>query len=106
VKGESLRTSPGFRKKVFVLGIVCLFLVMFVTSIFGKKGFMDIHRARQKLAVLDVEVRKLQQEKGKLESENRELEKNPRAVEKEARDKLWLIKPGEKVVVVPKVTKK
>jgi len=106
VKGESLRGSPDFRKKVFVLGILCLFLVMVVTSIFGKKGFMDIHRARQRLAILDVQSRKLQQEKAKLETEILELKNDPRAVEKEARDKLWLIKPGEKVVVVPKVTKK
>ncbi|MGZ7066471.1 MAG: hypothetical protein ACXVI6_08950 [Candidatus Aminicenantales bacterium] len=35
-----------------------------------------------------------------------ELETNPRAVEKAARERLWLIKPGEKVVVVPKPPKK
>jgi len=55
---------------------------------------------------LDAEARRLELEKAKLESEVRALETNPRAVEKEARDKLWLIKPGEKVLVVPKTPKK
>jgi cell division protein FtsB len=106
VKGESHPANPAFRKKIFILAIACLFLVMVVTSIFGKKGVMDIHRARLKLADLDGEVRRLEREKSRLEAEIRELEQNPKAVEKEARDKLWLIKPGEKVVVVPKPPKK
>lgn len=106
MNGESRPTNPAFRKKVFILGIACLFLVMVVTSVFGKKGVMDIHRARLKLADLDGEVLRLAREKSRLEAEIRELERNPKAVEKEARDKLWLIKPGEKVIVVPKDQKK
>jgi cell division protein FtsB len=106
VKADSPRNTPGFRKRIFVLGIAFLFLIMAVTSIFGKKGVMDIHRARQKLAELEAEALKLKQEKARLEAEIHELENNPRAIEKEARDKLWLIKPGEKVVVVPKPPKK
>lgn len=106
MRQDSLRTNPGFRKKIFILGIGCLFLIMVVTSVFGKKGVMDIHRARQKLADLEGDVQKLKREKDKLEAEIRELETNPRAVEKEAREQLWLIKPGEKVVVVPKIPKK
>jgi cell division protein FtsB len=106
VKGESLPTNPAFRRKVFLLGIACLFLVMVVTSVFGKKGVMDIHRARLKLADLDGQVLRLAREKSRLEAEIRELERNPKAVEKEARDKLWLIRPGEKVMVVPKDPKR
>ncbi|MGD1008915.1 MAG: septum formation initiator family protein [Candidatus Aminicenantales bacterium] len=106
MNGDSHPANPAFRKKVFILGIACLFLVMVVTSVFGKKGVMDIHRARLKLADLDRDVRRLAWEKSRLEAEIRELERNPKAVEKEARDKLWLIKPGEKVIVVPKDPKR
>jgi cell division protein FtsB len=102
----SRRAGPAFRKKVFILGLGCLFLVMVVTSIFGKKGVMDIHRTRVRLAELDTVMRSLEQDKARLEAEIHALETNPRAVEKEARDKLWLIKPGEKVLVVPKAPKK
>jgi len=106
VRDGAPRTGPAFRKKVLGLGLACLFLVMAVTTIFGKKGVMDIHRARQRLAGLEAEARRLGQDKTRLEAEIRALEANPRAVEKEARDKLWLIKPGEKVLVVPKAPKK
>jgi cell division protein FtsB len=106
VTGDSPRTGPRFRRKIFLLGMACLFLVMVVTSVFGKKGVMDIHRARVRLAELELEARKLSQDKARLEAEIRELERNPRAVETKARGELWLIKPGEKVVVVPKAQKK
>lgn len=106
MSAESPRNTPAFRKRIFILGIACLFLIMVVTSVFGKKGVMDIHRARLKLAELQAESLKLKQEKARLEGEIHELETNPRAVEKAARERLWLIKPGEKVVVVPKPPKK
>lgn len=106
MSAEVPRNTPAFRKRIFILGIACLFLIMVVTSVFGKKGVMDIHRARQKLAELQAETLKLQQRKARLEAEIHELKTNPRAVEKEARERLWLIKPGEKVIVVPKAPKK
>jgi cell division protein FtsB len=106
VKGESPRKTPAFRKRVFILGVVCLLLVMVVTSVFGKKGVMDIRRARLRLADLDLEIQRLSAEKLRLEAEIHELEKNPKAVEKEARGDMWLIKPGEKVIVVPKDPRK
>lgn len=106
MSAEAPRNTPAFRKRIFILGIACLFLIMVVTSVFGKKGVMDIHRARQRLAELQAETLKLQQQKARLEAEIHELETNPRAVEKEARERLWLIKPGEKVIVVPKAPKK
>jgi cell division protein FtsB len=98
--------SPAIRKKIFVIGVACLFLIMIVTSLFGKKGVMDLRRARRNLAALETRVKALESEKLKLESEIDRLEKDPRAVEKPAREKLGLVKPGEKVVVIPGPPKK
>ncbi|MCX6569420.1 MAG: septum formation initiator family protein [Candidatus Aminicenantes bacterium] len=89
------------KKKIFILGIACFFLILIVTSLFGKKGVMDLRRARQNLAALDIRVRTLEAEKTRLEAEIGRLEKDPRAVERPAREKLGLIEPGEKVVVIP-----
>ena len=89
------------RKKVFILGVACLLLIMIVTALFGKKGVMDLRRARRTLAVRAEKIRALEAEKARLEAEIGRLEKDPRAVEKPAREKLGLIAPGEKVVVVP-----
>ena len=89
------------KKKIFVLGIACFFLILIVTSLFGKKGVMDLRRARQNLAALETRVRALEAEKVRLEAEIDRLDKDPRAVEKPAREKLGLVGPGEKVVVIP-----
>jgi cell division protein FtsB len=94
------------KKKIFVLGIACFFLILIVTSLFGKKGVMDLRRARQNLAALETRVRALDAEKVRLEAEIDRLEKDPRAIEKPAREKLGLVEPGEKVVVIPPPVKK
>lgn len=41
----------------------------------------------------------LETDKSRLEKEIKELESNPKAVEKKAREKLWLMKKDEMVLV-------
>ena len=101
MKGTGFPASPAFRKKIFILGIASLFLIIIVTSLFGKKGVLDLRRARRNLAAFETRVLVLEAEKVRLEAEIDRLEKDPRAVEKPAREKLGLVEPGEKVVVIP-----
>lgn len=89
------------KKKIFILGVACLLLIMIVTALFGKKGVMDLRRARRTLATREERIRELQAERDRIEAEIRRLENDPRAVEKAAREKLGLAAPGEKVVVDP-----
>ncbi len=89
------------KKKIFVLGVVCLLLIMIVTALFGKKGVMDLRRARKTLAAREERIKELEAERDRLEAEIRRLQSDPRAVEKAAREKLGLAAPGEKVVVDP-----
>jgi cell division protein FtsB len=89
------------KKKIFVIGIVCLLLIMVFTAVFGKKGVMDLRQSRRKLAARAERIRALEAERDRLDAEVRRLEKDPRAVEKEAREKIGLAAPGEKVVVDP-----
>ena len=89
------------KKKIFILGVVCFFLILIVTSLFGKKGVMELRRARRALAASETRVRALEADKARLEAEIDRLDKDPRAVEKRAREKLGLVEPGEKVVVIP-----
>jgi cell division protein FtsB len=100
-----MRENPGkndrsVRRKLFKAGVGFFVLVMLVTSFFGKKGYMAIVRTRMSLRVLEAEFKTLEEKKNKLETEIRELTVNPRAVEEEARGKLWLMKPDEKVIVL------
>jgi len=106
VISKSPKDNAVFRRKVFRLAVACLFLVMAVTLIFGQKGVMELHRHRRELARLDDDLRSLARQKAALDAEILQLENNPRAIEKEARKNQWLVKPGEKTIVIPKDPKK
>ncbi len=99
---KGTRTAAGdqdLRKKLIVVGVAFLFLITIFTVIFGKKGVMEIHRARKQLAVLQTELAGLEAQRDKLEKEIIRLEKDPRSVERTAREKLGLAAPGEKVII-------
>jgi cell division protein FtsB len=89
----------SLRKKILVAGLGFLFLVLLISSFFGKKGLIEIYRAKRNSKALVQEIEHLKEEKSRLEKEIVELERNPKAVEKEAREKLGLAKPDEKVII-------
>lgn len=71
-----------------------------MASFFGKKGLLEMYRAQREIRSLLEEKDRLDSEKKKLEKEIEELEQNPEAVEKKAREKLWLMKDDELVVII------
>jgi cell division protein FtsB len=94
-----VKESGDWKRKAAVGAFVFLLFVLLLTSFFGKKGLFEIYRARKTYAVLLQDIEKLKQEKARLEKEVADLERNPGAVDKEAREKLWLMKPDEKVII-------
>jgi cell division protein FtsB len=80
-------------------GAVFLFVVLLITSLFGKKGLMEIRRTRKSYDALLVQMKTLEATKARLEKEIAHLQRDPRAVEREARQKLWLVKKDEIVIV-------
>jgi cell division protein FtsB len=93
------RKSGTFRRKLILAAIGFFFLVVLISSLFGKKGLIEIYQARKNYRSLRQEVERLEKQKSRLLREIEELEKNPRAVDGEARKKLWLMKPDEKVMI-------
>nr|MBC8359135.1 septum formation initiator family protein [Candidatus Aminicenantes bacterium] len=75
------------------------FVVLLLASFFGKKGLIEIYRVQREHKILFHEIARLEKEKKKLEREIEELKNNPKAVEKKAREKLWLMKPDEVVII-------
>jgi cell division protein FtsL len=96
------KSAGSWRKKILIGGLVFLLVVLFITSLFGKKGLIEIYRARKNQAALQKEIEQLKQEKSRLEREITELEKNPKAVERTARGDLGLVSPDERVLVKKK----
>lgn len=103
MKPSAKSSAVSFRKRVFVLGIGFVILAIFVTVLFGKKGYMDILQARKRYASLEQEQAVMERERSLLEREIEALMSDPTAVEKAARDKLWLVRPDEKIVVFTRV---
>ncbi len=93
------KDNISFRRKLIIAGLGFFFLVLLLASFFGKKGLIEIYRARKEHKTLLQEIARLEIEKGRLEKEIEELKQNPKAVEKKAREKLWLVKPDEIVII-------
>jgi cell division protein FtsB len=96
------KKSIAIWKKIGIYAIGFLLIVILIFTVFGKKGLLEIARVRKIQADLVRDIDALKQEKARLEKEIAALKTDPNAVDKEARDKLWLMKPDEKVIIKKK----
>jgi cell division protein FtsB len=100
------RKTASVRRKLALAAVAFFFLVILISSLFGRKGLIEIYRAKNRYEALQQEIRALETRKSELLKEIEALQNDPRAVEKEAREKLWLVKPEEKVIVKKKEEKR
>ena len=100
------RKGSSLRRKIVLAAVAFFFLVLLISSFFGKKGLIEIYRVKKNYEALLQEVKSLEVRKSELQKEIEELQKDPLAVEREAREKLWLVKPDEKVIVKKKEEKR
>lgn len=96
------KKKTSVRRKLVLAAVAFFFLVILISSLFGRKGLLEIYRAKSNYEALLQEIRGLEAKKSQLQKEIEALQNDPRAVEKEAREKLWLVKPDEKVIVKQK----
>ncbi len=92
------RLASSLGRKIGIFGLAFILLVLLIAAVFGRKGLIEIGRVRREHAALLQEIERLKADKARLEAEIAELDRNPAAVEKEAREKLGLVKPDEKVI--------
>ena len=86
--------------------LVVFVFILILAFFFGDAGIIDIMKSRNKIEQLQKEIDSLKKQKEDLIKEIQYLEKNPEALERKAREKLWLMKKNEKVVVIVKDKKK
>ena len=95
------KNDETFLKSRGLIILILMFLfVLVLTFFFGDSGIIEILRSQDKIAELRSDIEELEKKKVVLEFEIKELEKNPLALEKKAREKLWLMKKNEKVIIV------
>jgi len=99
MSGRRRRSRVAWRKKAMIGAGIFLFLIILLTSVFGRKGLVQMNRAKRDYQIKAEEIRRLERDKERLEREIAELERNPQAVESEARERIWLVKPDEKVII-------
>jgi cell division protein FtsB len=87
------------RTAIFVMALVTLFIL--VNEIFGPNGYMTLRREKKEYTHLKQQVQTLSEQNQQLEQKIKALKDNPEAVEKQARDQLYLAKPGEIIYMLP-----
>jgi cell division protein FtsB len=85
--------------------LVFFLLILIMAFIFGDRGLLEIIKTQKQIKVLKQTIKDLESEKLKLSKEIDLLRENPMALEKKAREKLWLMKKNEKVIVLVKEKK-
>jgi cell division protein FtsB len=88
------------QSKGFLLLMVFFLFVLVLTFFFGDRGAVEIVRARKTISGLKDSIARLEAEKATLQDDVRRLRDNPLALERKAREKLWLMKKDEKVIVL------
>jgi cell division protein FtsB len=89
-----------------MLLIALVAFIVVLTFFFGDSGIVEIIKTRNDIEGLKDNIVRLEKERKKLMEEIEELKENPLALEKKAREKLWLMKKNEKVVVIVRDQKK
>ena len=91
-----------FQSRGMALLLVFFLLILIMAFIFGDRGLLEIIKTQKQIKALQQTIKELESEKLKLSKEIDLLRENPLALEKEAREKLWLMKKNEKVIVLVK----
>ena len=94
------RLTGFFQSKGLVLLLAFLLFILILSFFFGDRGIIEIIKTRRQIAQLEQSIRRLEAENERLSEEVRQLRDNPQALEKAAREKLWLMKKNEQVVVI------
>ena len=79
-------------------------MILFGNAVVGDNGLIALLRANRELAETFTVVEALRTENDSLREEVRMLREEPLKVEEIARRELGLIKPGEKIFIVPSVS--
>ena len=83
-----------------LLAVGCIF---FLDALVGDKGLLELIKARQDYRSLESSLLKIRNENARLREEARLLREDADTIERVARERLGLIKPGEKLFILKDV---
>jgi cell division protein FtsB len=99
---QNSRKKEGalFQSRGLALLLAFFLFILVLAFVFGDHGILEIVRSQKEIKALRATIRDLEAQKEKLTREIETLRRNPLALEQKAREKLWLMKKSEKVVVL------
>lgn len=83
------------RKLIFLTVILLSFIYLMINLIFSDMGLLQYKNLYAKKAVLEAEIKDIQEENSRISSEIRLLKEEPFYQEKHAREEFGLAKPDE-----------
>jgi cell division protein FtsB len=96
---DKKRDFAFLQSKSVLLVVAFLLFILLLSFFFGDRGIVEIMKMKQQTRRLEVSLQDLDRQKLQLASEIAQLTSSPLAIEKQAREKLWLMKKNEKVIV-------
>jgi cell division protein FtsB len=99
------KENSPFQSRGLALLLVFFLLILIMAFVFGDRGLLEILKTQKQIAALKQTIKELEAEKSRLSKEIEMLRENPLALEQKAREKLWLMKKSEKVIVLVKGNK-
>jgi cell division protein FtsB len=90
------------RRRVLVASLYVVFSSGLIAALFGNGGLLDLVRLHGEMRDLQVRLVEQQTRVDQLRLEVGRLESDPLAKERIAREDLGMVKPGEKVYLLPK----
>jgi len=84
-----------------ILALLLASIALIVHNIFGQNGFLALRRQQKQLHTLQHQIQQLNEENEQLEKQIQALKSDPAAVERLAREQMHLVKPSEKVYMLP-----
>lgn len=83
----------------FVVAVIWLFMGAFI--IWGRGGLLEFMSAKRQVAALQAEVKALEDQNSAARAEIAALKAHPELYEKDARERLFMKKPGEVILYLP-----
>ena len=84
-----------------ILALLLASIALIVHNVFGQNGYFALRRQQKELHTLQLDIQQLNQDNEQLEKHIKALKSDPAAVERLAREQMHLVKPGEKIYMLP-----
>jgi cell division protein FtsB len=90
-------------RRLVQYALVAIGCIFFLDALVGEKGLVELFKARQDYSALESSLLRIRNENARLREQARQLREDADTIERVARERLGLIRPGEKLFILKDV---